>query len=160
MQCPAAPPEQCPPLIKGKCARNCLLIPPESCTGISFGIVKNAVRLSEDQIVTIHSPFGTVKVTCVCPFQMLFEHGQTPLYSGICMKNPCKYTSNVETVNSNLTGHIPAIQCHTVFEQFRKTVYDRDGKKGIWTLFFYHWHFTVPVERPAADGRAVPAGQT
>ncbi len=78
-----------------------------------------------------HSPFGTVIVTRVCPFQMLFEHGQTPLYSGICMKNPCKYTSNVETVNSNLTGHIPAIQCHTVFEQFRKTVYDRDGKKGI-----------------------------
>ena len=107
-----------------------------------------------------HSPFGTVIVTRVCPFQMLFEHGQTPLYSGICMKNLCKYTSNVETVNSNLTGHIPAIQCHTVFEQFRKTVYDRDGKKGIWTLFFYHWHFTVPVERPAADGRAVPAGQT
>ena len=37
-------------------------------------------------IVTIHSPFGTVIVTCVCPFQMLFEHGQTPFYSGFCMK--------------------------------------------------------------------------
>ena len=59
--------------------------------------------------VTIHSPFGTVTVTCVCPFQMLFEHGQTPLYPGFCMKNPCKNTSNAEAVNSNTLGPIYTI---------------------------------------------------